>query len=84
MISAAWLKVVNRPFASNVAMASDADSNRLRYRASERARVSCACFCSVTSRSVATVPSSSPSTTRGVVDTATTRSSPAALTILVS
>src|SRR5436309_1311903 len=84
MMSAAWLKVVNRPFASNVAMASDADSNRLRYRASERASVSCARFCSVMSRSVATVPSSSPSTTRGVAETATTRSSPVPETILVS
>src|SRR2546425_639666 len=84
MISAAWLKVVKRPFASNVAIASDADSNRLRYRASDRARVSCARFSSVTSRSVATVPSSSPSTTSGVVETATTRSSPFALTIFVS
>jgi len=30
MISAAWLNVVKRPFASSVTIASDADSNRLR------------------------------------------------------
>src|SRR3989475_384075 len=32
MISAAWLNVVKRPFASDVAIASEADSNRLRER----------------------------------------------------
>jgi len=59
-------------------MASLADSNRLRYRASDWTTESRARRSSVTSRSEATIPVTAPCSMSGAVETATMRRSPSA------